>query len=470
MLRVMLVDDEYMILEGLKKIIKWQQLGLEVVQTFFTAEEALAYLKDHTVDIILSDILFAGGMTGLDFLETVKKDYPYIAFILLSGHREFDYAKRAVAAGASDYLVKPVDKKELEKTLIRTKEEHVQLLEKEQQRKSDLFYTWLSGTMSDEDLFTYLFRKEKAKWLPVIWRTTGTVVLPVSADYVAIPTKNQTIFLMCRATEWAKVRQLLRSYEKKPQAIVGEVFEDGKGLKTSFDALELALDTYLFYHKEDVQPLSSFEQDTPTTEIETLVAQMTNIKSSQELHEALTTAYELYVTYLVHPDLVKHYTLRLELALEEKNAKEGGHVSEKRYWQIHQLNKIEDVATYFQILEKNYQFILSVQSYSLLTQQTLKLLNERYQENLLLKDIAETLHVNPMYLGQVLKKETGHTFSELINGVRIEKSKVLLCETDQSIQEVALAVGYEPPYYYRVFKRFTEMSPKEFREAYLNHK
>ena len=121
-------------------------------------------------------------------------------------------------------------------------------------------------------------------------------------------------------------------------------------------------------------------------------------------------------------------------------------------------------------MEKNYQFILSVQSYSLLTQQTLKLLNERYQENLLLKDIAETLHVNPMYLGQVLKKETGHTFSELINGVRIEKSKVLLCETDQSIQEVALAVGYEPPYYYRVFKRFTEMSPKEFREAYLNHK
>lgn len=104
----MLVDDEYMILEGLKQILPWQELGFEIVKTARTAAEALAYLKAAPVDLVISDITMP-EMSGIEMIDTAYKRGDKFAAIFLSGYQEFEYVKEGIRLGVKDYLVKPVD-------------------------------------------------------------------------------------------------------------------------------------------------------------------------------------------------------------------------------------------------------------------------------------------------------------------------------------------------------------------------
>jgi len=112
MYRVLLVDDEYMITEGLKVLIPFEKWKMEVVATANDAETALAYIKDNPVDLVITDVNMP-GMNGLQMIEQMKTSLPNAAFIILSGYQEFEYVKTALNLQVADYLVKPVNKVEL---------------------------------------------------------------------------------------------------------------------------------------------------------------------------------------------------------------------------------------------------------------------------------------------------------------------------------------------------------------------
>ncbi len=112
MYKVLLVDDEYMVTEGLKRLIPFDKWDMEVVATASHADEALEYVQENPVDVIISDVNMP-DKTGLDMIREMKEILPDAAYILLSGYQEFDYVKRAMNLSVVDYLVKPVDKVEL---------------------------------------------------------------------------------------------------------------------------------------------------------------------------------------------------------------------------------------------------------------------------------------------------------------------------------------------------------------------
>ena len=113
MLKVMLVDDEPYILQGLQVLIDWESGGFEIAATCSNGKEALKYLKENHVDLIISDIRMP-EMTGLELLETVKKDKISDAeFVLLTGYDDFAYTQRAIRNGCLDYILKPVEEEEL---------------------------------------------------------------------------------------------------------------------------------------------------------------------------------------------------------------------------------------------------------------------------------------------------------------------------------------------------------------------
>ena len=112
MYKVLLVDDEYMITEGLKRLIPFEKWDMEVVATANHADEALDYVREHPVDIVISDVNMP-DKTGLEMIQEMKNILPDSYYILLSGYQEFDYVKKAMNLSVVDYLVKPVDKVEL---------------------------------------------------------------------------------------------------------------------------------------------------------------------------------------------------------------------------------------------------------------------------------------------------------------------------------------------------------------------
>lgn len=117
MLRVLLVDDEPFILQGIKMLIDWEQEGFEIAGMAANGKEAIAFLEQEEVDLIIADIRMP-EMTGLELLETIKREKLSNAyFVILSGYADFEYARRAMQNECTEYLLKPIDREMLLKLL-----------------------------------------------------------------------------------------------------------------------------------------------------------------------------------------------------------------------------------------------------------------------------------------------------------------------------------------------------------------
>lgn len=113
MLRALLVDDEPYIVQGLSVLIDWNAEGYEIAGTASNGQEALDFLRSKEVDLIIADIKMA-VMTGIELLEAIRKEKISEAyFVILSGHRDFQYARTALRYDCMDYLLKPIQKEEL---------------------------------------------------------------------------------------------------------------------------------------------------------------------------------------------------------------------------------------------------------------------------------------------------------------------------------------------------------------------
>lgn len=106
MFKVIIVDDEPIIRKGLRSIINWQQYDCEVCGEAEDGLEGYDLIKEHQPDIIFTDIKMQ-EMDGLTMIREVKEILPGGKIIILSGYRDFEYAREAVQLGAFDFLLKP---------------------------------------------------------------------------------------------------------------------------------------------------------------------------------------------------------------------------------------------------------------------------------------------------------------------------------------------------------------------------
>ncbi len=120
-MKLLIVDDEPMIVRGLCKLLDYSGLGFSAVLTASTGEDALALLQTQAPEIMLSDVAMP-GLTGLDLLKTVKELKLNTFVVFLSGYPNFTYAQEALKLGAVDYLLKPVEQDKLTAALQRAVE------------------------------------------------------------------------------------------------------------------------------------------------------------------------------------------------------------------------------------------------------------------------------------------------------------------------------------------------------------
>lgn len=112
MIKIFLVEDEVVIRNGIKNSINWAEEGYEFVGEASDGELAYPLILKEKPDILITDIKMP-FMDGLELSEAVKKELPNIKILILSGYNDFEYAKRAIGIGITDYMLKPVSAEQL---------------------------------------------------------------------------------------------------------------------------------------------------------------------------------------------------------------------------------------------------------------------------------------------------------------------------------------------------------------------
>ena len=457
MYKVLLVDDEYMILQGLTMIIDWQALGFEVVQTARSGKEALAYLTQYPVDVMISDVTMP-GMTGLDLIEAAKTYHPQLQTLILSGYQEFSYVQKAMELETKGYLLKPVDKAELQAKMKQFKDcldaQQAESIRQEAYHDS-LLTLWLTDELSEKEF------QQLSQGLPAAALIGFTVLYLDCQEWQAaidayFEQEGQPFYLkkeedkkvylavLLGKTDQAKAftYDLQKRFSRNMhQLILGETVDDWENVYESYNQVLKSL----FYNCE-VSPIRAKD------------------KSKIELPESRLQFFAFNKALMIGDEptiLSKLEAIFDEMKTLNFSPEDVKHVSFLLFSDIYRQFPILDKMTYLSMVKTIHD-----------SQSIDRILRElkKYREELTLKAVADRLNVNGVYLMQSFKNETERSFTQYLNHVRIQKAQQLLLYTNQSINEIAYETGYNTNHYFiKMFKKLNGLSPKEFRDRYKDN-
>ncbi|OAS21100.1 response regulator [Paenibacillus oryzisoli] len=141
--KMMIVDDEFEIREGLNSFY-WERFQFQVVGLAANGKQALDLMQRSDVDIVLTDIKMP-IMDGIELSRAISVHYPHVKIVILSGYKEFSYARDALQAGVSEYLLKPVDLKHLGESMMKLK--HLLDTERQSSQKLQSYENQLANSL-----------------------------------------------------------------------------------------------------------------------------------------------------------------------------------------------------------------------------------------------------------------------------------------------------------------------------------
>ncbi|SFL25767.1 two-component system, response regulator YesN [Paenibacillus sp. 1_12] len=166
--KVILVDDEPIILRSLKVALPWEDMQMQIVGEASNGEQGLKLIQAHKPDIVISDIRMP-VMDGISMMKEALHQQSSLVFVLLSGYGEFEYAREALRYGASDYLLKPVDHEELEAVMREARKR----LEQEAELQSEKDYLTRSAqalsSLLRERLISSMLEGNNKPYNPTYW-------------------------------------------------------------------------------------------------------------------------------------------------------------------------------------------------------------------------------------------------------------------------------------------------------------
>ena len=487
MYKVLLVDDEYMIVRGLQKLIPWEEPGFEIVGTAGNGQEALEFVKRQKVDIVITDVTMP-ILSGIDFLKQSQKESIFFRFIVLSGYQEFEYVKESIQMGAENYLIKPINKEELMETLkkcIKEFEEEKLKMQGEKFLFEHLLKRWVHDDIDYMDLkkmlatfdsytetsqfqvliFTYekeyhdavyqLLQKRKDLYFFHHYEE-GQWVIIYFGERMGIDRLIKLIQVLYRQKKVA----FGRGEEVKRMADVSISYEHAKSslyLCAFYERQQLLADSKTMALLNESLPnlsFSAFKKALGIRNIDTIEKEIKQIFAGL-MEAAASPEYTRYIIFLVFMDIYRELEIQDELIYEEMVEK------------INKASSFKELQMLITDLMYNLKYKKFKREYISNVQNVLQIIQEEFREDLTLKSIAERLHLNVMYLGQIFKKETNKSFSQYLNHYRIKLAQNLLLHSELNINEISEKIGYmSPGYFYKNFKKYCGISPKEFRDSY----
>ncbi|MCT4688821.1 response regulator transcription factor [Vallitalea sp.] len=499
MYKLLIVDDEDIILNGIITTFDWFNLGYEIVGQATNGVEALELYNKLKPDVILTDIKMS-DMDGLTLLKKVKELHPAVEVVLLSGYDDFEYAKQGIRLGAYDYLLKIDMFDELEDTFKRVYNSLTFKRNKEEEYKSSIKqkeeYKFLKAIdkeyIIDKDeiqdnyycmLVLYMKNQLKPYYLRSIKeRLSDKDIIIYSKDnyYIIIlnkDTHSQLIFenYVNNLVEYIQV-SIESLYKGRYIIGIGKIKNDIKLARESFIEASKMIDygreindkekIIYDYSKENnrmKQINTSIDLDLIYKYI-ALEEQDKIIKMIDEHIKSCILCHNCLIT-----DITGLYSkILVELHIEsEKNGVKSQNGINKVISQLSKISSfIECKAWMNKTIKENYRDkALSLKSDTLQQiDKAIVLIEERYHLDIKLEEVAKYVHMSSPYFSAKFKEAMNVNFKTYIKEKRVNAACQLLETTDHKIYEIAKKVGYnDEKHFSKIFKKYLGMSPKEYK-------
>ncbi|MBF9016502.1 MULTISPECIES: response regulator [unclassified Oceanispirochaeta] len=505
-MKVIIVDDEQIIRQGIKTFVPWEALKCTMVGEAANGLEALLLMEKVNADIIISDIRMP-LMDGLDLSRELRLKYPDCRIILLTGYEDFDYARKALQYQVEDYLLKPVGDDELTKVIGKTvkkleaeinrQKKNIQLknmiIENKESILKNYIENLITGNIPDsrilpkiEDLHINIF-EHGIYQLIIIFpdQDFSEILIPENSFIIPYFIDRQEGRLVLHHIDPLEDTFFKNLKSKNISAAVGSKVAGISNLQDSLQEAESActyrcfLNSPALIHQSDKEffktrflrmlpdPLSY--EDVEIRIIEMFHSLHPEIKDllSSLLHSCVLDGNR-------QEDFIRYCRRFYNLARKEVERK-GIKISLNKNDPFEKVNIYDPWKT---IQEKTEQIFFGLEEnvlnsskkqFSLITSQTISYIEKHFKENISLSYIADTLAVSESHISRIFKKETGINFVPWVNKYRVEYSLDLLASGEYKLYDIADLSGFSDyKYYTRQFKRVMGISPTEFRKNLLS--
>lgn len=476
MYQFLIADDEILIRKGTLKKIEKLDLPIHCAFEAGNGKEALTYLETNPVDFVITDMDMP-EFDGVQFLDYLKKQFPEMPIIVISGHQNFSYLQKAIQANAINYILKPFSREDIQKSLL----DVIAILDNKKSQKSNENEVIISTIIGHQ---TELGMKALQKMIPV--PNQYYLVLSVCRDpedslelldqsaifSEPIPKYAQTRFSLI---EKSKISRLIDSLPESVLLGISSPVMDAAAIGSYYQNCIDALNS----RKSDSQPALFYYDSTIRNEkyIFAHVAElMYYLETGKEnvLKEKLRGYFE---TAFFNEDATLFDLKDIGLSLIEKSKQFLDDYyrmqSNYTYPEIHQevmerLFTFMDISNYFLDFLGNiaksmsYEHLYSSQDIIVNVKEYLDI---HYADPITLDFLSDIFYINSSYLSTLFKEKTGMKYVDYLNGLRIDAAKTLLQTTDRRAATISRMVGYDnEKYFYRVFKKFTDLTPEQYRK------
>ncbi|MBS4202383.1 response regulator transcription factor [Bacillus sp. FJAT-49732] len=497
--KVLIVDDEVLIRQGIKHYINWEQEGFTIVGEASNGSEALQLIERERPHIVITDMVMP-IMDGEKLTKEIKEHYPDIEVIILSSFSDFDYVRSTFQSGVVDYILKPqLEGPELLKTLQKAvkKIPNFTLNRTESPITSieDIIHHLMGGYLLDYDhhLVKETFPKkyycllgidanehdlENVQIENVLNRLTDVTHYPIFKDETSF-----TYLLNLEMNDLPSIQKILKDENLLEDGLLNitwtlsEPFSTLRDIKKYYQEDLLKLRQYRFYFPN--QTLLSHDQ-LPKALNETKMFDLNHfidVFKRRDFVDAFEYLNE-YVEYLSHQytkdenefkSFLGNIIFNTTILLENLNFK-SEKLQQEKYHHFSMINEAKDVVettNYFHSYLNEVKEIIDAElqdpSQSNM-QKLLDYIDQHYDEPISLSSLAEHFHFNPSYLSSYFSTHHSIGFNEYLTHIRIEKAKEYLQNQRISISEISGLVGYsDHSYFCKVFKKMTGMSPSKYR-------
>lgn len=524
-LKVMLVDDEPIIMQGLSMLIDWDAEGFEIVKMAENGKDALEYLQGDEVDLIITDIRMP-EMDGMEFIKQVRENRVSDAYIvLLSGYSDFQFAKQAIKFGCTDYILKPIQEKMLLESLqnISAKKQRNIQKQKDNQR--------LQRTYLEKKLLRLLQGREDEKTVEYVKEhlklSRGIAYIHIGLDNISFLKElaDDEVYALKKSMYEAcadylkeeKDHLLYDSYGQEEGYDIGFVYCEymAENIGVSRDDFlhrlqrnvesrmnNVSVSLLVGKQVEDIGKISNsyssacamralkgfkahkkvyyYEQDVQVGTNKVLICK----KSLDKLLSAIESNHREEIE-----DSTNMFFLEMEeLGMEEETI--SMNINYLLFQLIHlaveQDESVNQEEVMLFISEKisakgispgarNYllEFAYEYADYLIqlrknasrgILQELEKEVRLHYGENLTLRELSQKYYLNSSYLGQVFRKKYGQSFKDYLCAYRINMAAKELLQTDKKISQISEEVGYhDTDYFIAKFIEQIGCTPAKYR-------